>query len=242
MNCKAAERKAVKKVSVDNLAVKPETFERALHRWDRWLESIGRGRELLRSSGSHSSLEEMRELASRTLADLGFPGCTVFELYWLCCVFSDYEECVGNYDSWGFKFEKIILPDWFPLPFGFKAEPTLNFGGKRIYPPEVWDEADLRFWMDPLRNPLTRALMTPVASSCKPLSYTRRLKTGRRKRGQKSQEYVLSPVYATETVKFSPEDYYDKDFIIVLSRDHPIHQLSKGRPTKIRPDGITYLE
>jgi hypothetical protein len=79
--------------------MKPETFERALHLWPKWLESIEKGRGLLRCGPSYPPLEEMRDVAARTLAELGFPKCTLFELYWLCCVFSDYEHYSHYHDS-----------------------------------------------------------------------------------------------------------------------------------------------
>lgn len=87
------------------------------------------------------------------MTELGFPECTLFELYWLCCIFADYEadRC--------FKFDKLVLPDWFPFPFGFRMDGSLDFEGKRIYPPEVWDEADVMFWQE--NNQLTRITGKP---------------------------------------------------------------------------------
>ncbi|MFC1935261.1 hypothetical protein ACFLX9_00620 [Chloroflexota bacterium] len=88
------------------------------------------------------SLQKMREVAQKHLSDLGFLPCTIFELYWLCCVFVDYQS------TGGFKFDKLTPPDWFPFPFGFKHEEFRCFKGHRIYPPEVWDEADRVFWFN----------------------------------------------------------------------------------------------
>ena len=45
-------------------------------------------------------------------------------------------------------FEKLIPPDWFPFPYGFEDERVFDFRGKRIYPPEVWDQADLESWKE----------------------------------------------------------------------------------------------
>ena len=80
-----------------------------------------------------------------------------FALYRLCCVFADYRT------RYGFKFEKLVLPDWFPFPsgfkwdkFGFGRDKTPDFKGKRIYPPEVWNEADRKFWF--AREPVLRCL------------------------------------------------------------------------------------
>jgi hypothetical protein len=69
----------------------------------------------------------MRDIAGKTLAELGFPKCTLFELYWLCCVFSDYAEYSYYADlpqRSGFKFEKLVLPNWFPFPFVLQTEAT----------------------------------------------------------------------------------------------------------------------
>jgi hypothetical protein len=132
-------------------------FERALHCWDKWRDSVARGRKVLPFRQSPPSLEEVRNVAKKALVEMGFPSCTVFGLYWLCCVFADYE-VVG-----GYKFDKLVLPDWFPFPsgfkwdkFGFSWDKNLDFKGKRIYPPEVWDEADRRFWF--ARDPVLRYL------------------------------------------------------------------------------------
>lgn len=127
-----------------------KAFERALHSWPLWLNSITSGRKLLRYRQSRPTLAEMRDVSKKKLAGLGFPICTLFELYWLCCVFADYQ--TGGC----FKFDNLFLPSWFPLPFGFRDEQYYDFRGKRIYPPEIWSEADRRFWF--ARNPVFRAL------------------------------------------------------------------------------------
>ena len=103
---------------------------------------------------SPPSLQYMRSVAQEALARLEFPPCTQIELYWLCCVFTDY------WTQGGFIFEKLVLPDWFPLPFGFVDEEyidkkLLDLKG-RIRPPFVWDENDRIFWFE--REPLSRLL------------------------------------------------------------------------------------
>lgn len=128
-----------------------QSFERALHKWEPWLNSIKSARKEFSSSDLHPPLEEMRSAAKKALKELQFPECTLLEVYWLCCVFSDYDT------ETGFKFEELKLPDWFPLPFGFKKEEQLNkqvldLKGGRIKPPIIWDEADVNFWQmsDPI--------------------------------------------------------------------------------------------
>lgn len=135
--------------------MKQKTFERALHRWDKWLDSIDEGRKVLRFRESPPSLRKMRSVAGKALGELGFPSCTIFELYWLCCVLCDYAT------DGGFKFDKLVLPDWFPLPFGFKDEEfidkkLLDLKGGCIKPPLVWDEADRMFWF--AREPIAHYL------------------------------------------------------------------------------------
>ncbi len=122
--------------------MKPKTFERALHRWKPWLDSIASGRGVLRTQQSPPPLLVMREVAQKTLSELDFPPCTIFELYWLCCVYTDYDT------KENFKFDKLILPDWFPVPFGFKGVYHYEFKRKRIFPPNVWNESDRLFWFE----------------------------------------------------------------------------------------------
>jgi ribosomal protein S14 len=131
--------------------MKQATFERALHQWPPWLDSIAKGRQILRLREPRPSLEEMREVAKQFLATrLDFPECTAFELYWLCCVFADYDS------KSDFRFDSLVLPGWFPLPFGFRREEDLAIDLKveRIKPPTVWNEADRMFWF--IREPLTQ--------------------------------------------------------------------------------------
>jgi hypothetical protein len=119
------------------LHLREDTFERALHCWDRWLESIDQGRNVLSQS---MPLEEMRGIARKALNELDFPRCSMFELYWLCCVFCNY------YDIERFYFDKIIVPEWFSLPFGFMFEEFTSLRGQRIFPPYVWTESELKLW------------------------------------------------------------------------------------------------
>lgn len=178
--------------------MKPKTFERALHRWKPWLDSIASGRGVLRAQQAPPPLLVMREVAQKTLSELDFSPCTLFELYWLCCIFTDYEI------KRGFKFDKLILPDWFPLPFGFKVGYLYQFKGKRIYPPEVWNETDRLFWFQ--RDQM--AQITPK---------------------ERRAEYF--------------QDYPNRDFILILSTNHPIHAfVKKGRPITTGLNGRTLLD
>jgi hypothetical protein len=91
------------------------------------------------SPGMH--LEEMEHLAAEELKTLCFPPCPLFELYWLCCVFTNYGTPEG-----GLHFDRIVVPDWFPLPFGLRCEKDTSLRGMRIYPPQVWGLADVKYW------------------------------------------------------------------------------------------------
>ena len=117
-------------------------FERTLHRWPPWLDSIANSRKELRFQQSRPSLEETISIAKKALKKMDFPSCTLLEVYWLCCVFTDYTTAVG------FKFDKLVLPDWFPSSFKDACGFTMNFKGRRIYPPVIWNEADRKFWFE----------------------------------------------------------------------------------------------
>jgi hypothetical protein len=202
--------------------MKSVTFERALHRWDKWLKSIAYGRRVLSRGEQHPSLEDMRSLASKVLAELGFPPCTILELYWLCCVLTDYR-IAGSETS--FRFGRLVLPDWFPFPFGFKNEEGFDFRGKRIYPPEVWSDDDRIFWAK--RDQIIQVINTPVAG-CRGV-----YPSGNRRLSEigKQGDY------------FIPNDFPDTDWVIVLSSAHPVHTLvSNGRPSKLSQDGTTFVK
>ena len=192
----------------DRVIRKALVFERALHSWDRWLCSVSNGRKTLRFRDLHPSLEEMRAVAMKMLAELDFPACRVFELYWLCCVFADYQT------EHGFKFDKLILPDWFPFPSGLKwtafgfdsswSSWNLDFKGKRIFPPDVWDEADREFWFS--KSPMGLYLSPENRAKCF-------------------------------------QNYPNRDFIMILPNDHPVRKyIKQGRPTTTKRDGETLME
>lgn len=132
--------------------MKQQSFEIALHKWSPWLNSVTKARKTFSKSGlDHPSLDKMKKAARSALKRLKFPQCTLLEVYWLACIFSDYAT------ETGFKFEELKLPDWFPLPYGFKDEENidkhfLDLKGGRIKPPVIWEVADVTFWQtkDPM--------------------------------------------------------------------------------------------
>ncbi len=195
--------------------MKPETFERALHSWDKWLRSVADGRRLLRGRGDHPRLAEMRSAAQEALTGLGFQTCTIFELYWLCCVFSDHDDLYTKEGKKEFRFGKLILPEWFPLPFGFRDEALLrlDFRGKRILPCDVWTEADLEWHTQQAMK------LYPSAEVTREGGIVRLDQRG-------PAERAVAGTLA--------------DWAIVLPANHPIHRFVKrGRPTTVGEGGIT---
>lgn len=130
--------------------MKHKVFEITLHNWEPWLASIVEGRVILKNQESPPSLEKMKSQAAKALENLDFPKCTLFELHWLCCVFSDYDS--GQY----YDFKKLVLPEWFPKKYGFTLDGSLDFKGKRIFPPDPLSESEVEFWRQ--RNPLHQIL------------------------------------------------------------------------------------
>jgi hypothetical protein len=121
---------------------KSHLIERTLHRWGDWNTSVAHGREAIKGHNKEWSADKYRNIAIKFLSELSFPRSSMLELYWLTCVFSDYQ------NNGIFYFEKLVLPKWFPLPFGVKFETRFSFKSKRIYPPQMWDESDKSFFFE----------------------------------------------------------------------------------------------
>lgn len=199
----------------DTVLRKALVFERALHRWDKWLDSVAYGRKVLRFQQSHPALEEMISVAKKALTEMKFPACTLLEVYWLCCVFVDYKT------EGGFVFDRLVLPDWFPPPFKREGW-AFDIKGKRIYPPEVWNDADLEFWVQ--RDPVVRLFPSHTEG---PDGRIRRI-------GPSEPSTIRAPIR---------ESYLNSGFILVLPANHPVRKyIKKGRPIKIKADGETILE
>jgi hypothetical protein len=155
----------------------------------------------------------MINIAKKALAEMKFPSCTLLEVYWLCCVFVDYKA------EGVFMFDKLVLPEWFPSPFRIDGFRTPNFKAKRIYPPQVWDEADVKFWFE--RDPAVRALSGQVVDD------------------------IDGTVHYEDTSAIKEkilQNYLNNDFILVLPADHPVREyIERGRPNKVA-HGKTYLK
>ena len=181
-------------------------FEKALHRWPVWLDSIAKGRKELKFRKSHPQFEEMISIAKKALAEMNFTTCFLLEVYWLCCVFADYETAAG------FKFDKLILPEWFPSNYPHEEIDgwTFDFVGKRIYPPVIWNEVDRKFWFE--RDEIIRIYL-----SVRP--------------EKRAETYDNYPYYPDRyAILMLPADHPVRKFI------------KMGRPITIKADGETLLE
>jgi hypothetical protein len=112
--------------------------EQALFRWDKWRQSIVGG-WITPGDLKELPLSQLKLRVREELNKLNLPGSLWFELYWICCVSSEY-----NFD-YETSFKKILVPDWLPLPY----EPSLYDyeirSRTRMYPPDIWDEGDIQF-------------------------------------------------------------------------------------------------
>ena len=118
---------------------KHKTVERALFLWQKWLQSIIVQWMNPQDDIKKLVLDQLKVKARQELQKLGFPVCLWLELYWICCIASDYH--LEHQSS----FENIVVPPWLPLPF----DPALSWyrieSGTRIYPPDILDEGDIKF-------------------------------------------------------------------------------------------------
>ena len=83
---------------------------------------------------------DLKKTAREELKSLVFPNSLWLQLYWICCIYSEY-----NFD-YHESFEKIVIPEQLPMPFEPSMGQYLLEGGMRIYPPAVWDEKDAIFY------------------------------------------------------------------------------------------------
>ncbi len=112
--------------------------EQALFRWYKWRQSIVSG-WITPGDLKELPLSQLKLRVREELNKLNLPSSLWFELYWICCVSSEY-----NFD-YETSFKKILVPDWLPLPY----EPSLSDyeirSKTRMYPPDIWDEGDIQF-------------------------------------------------------------------------------------------------
>ncbi len=117
---------------------RPSKVERALFAWRMWRRSVvGQWRES-NVELEDQPLESLRQGVDHELAKLGFPRSAFLEVYWICCVMSDYRlDAPATYD-------RIVMPAWVPAryrPFiGYTIEVKRGF---RPTPPILENEADV---------------------------------------------------------------------------------------------------
>lgn len=123
--------------------------ERALFTWDKWRWSIINQWSQLDSDLKALKPEELHKKTKKELEILGFPPSFFFELYWVCCVSSDY-----NLDYFQ-TFDNIVVPEWLGICANFKpslfvhAFKKIKYSaikhGDRLYPPYLINENDIEF-------------------------------------------------------------------------------------------------
>lgn len=95
-------------------------------------------------------LDELKITAKHEMQNLGLSFASpLLELYWICCVASDYNL---DYKS---TFEKIAVPPGLPLPSDprvYLHYPKLK-SGSRMYPPAVSTSKDIPFYLNKLEFP-----------------------------------------------------------------------------------------
>ncbi len=112
-------------------------LERALFSWSKWQHSLIKQWTNLEAEFENFDLERLKLTAKTELDLLGFPSSTWLQLYWVCCVDSDYSL---DYED---SFSNIVVPNWLPLPFDSSV--SLNIKpGERMLPPVIYTKADVR--------------------------------------------------------------------------------------------------
>ncbi len=113
--------------------------EQVLFRWGKWRQSIvalwiewAKCPDKLSES---TFLSRLKTKSRPELAKLCFPDNLRLELYWICCITSDYTFDFPK------TFTNILIPDW--LPALFSAQLQVN-AGLRIYPPPIFHEGHER--------------------------------------------------------------------------------------------------
>ncbi len=109
--------------------------EQALFLWGKWRQSIiALWIEWAKCPDTPSEstfLSRLKVKSRPELAKLCFPDNLCLELYWICCITSDY------YFDYPKTFKEIRIPTWLPPLFGSHSqiEP-----GVRIYPPPIFHD------------------------------------------------------------------------------------------------------
>ena len=114
-----------------------EPVERALFSWSKWRHSIIKQWSNLEAEFENFDLARLKLTAKTALDILNFPSSTWLQLYWICCVASDYSL---DYED---SFSNIVVPKWLPLPFDSSVSLKIK-PGDRMLPPAIYTKADLK--------------------------------------------------------------------------------------------------
>ena len=114
-----------------------ESVERALFNWSKWQHSLIKQWSNFVAEFETFDLELLTLIAKTSLDMLSFPNSIWLQLYWICCVASDYSL---DYED---SFSNIVVPNWLPLPFDSSASLSIK-PGDRMLPPAIYTKAELK--------------------------------------------------------------------------------------------------
>lgn len=145
--------------------VRQKNVERILHLWQPWIESIKYSRIQIGRLGYN--IDDWLVHTEKSLRELHLPGKLLLKIYYLCCIFSRYDEdnisTFHNiqlpqflYSLWDDELYKAMEPvicrhyhigALFRIR-GSRLTPDLDNFKDRPYPPAIWNKADVRFALE----------------------------------------------------------------------------------------------
>ncbi len=114
-----------------------KNVERALFSWWRWQHSIINQWVIGDHGPVEGTYEEFRDRVQRELSVMELPVSNWLEIYWICCVCSNYT--ITDRIS----YKNILMHDWLMKLAGVYLKSYKIETGTRVYPPEVWNERDI---------------------------------------------------------------------------------------------------
>ncbi len=112
-----------------------ERVEQALFHWAIWRRSIILQWLDVDTDWELLSLGQLRSKSKNELRALELMPCIQLQVYWICCVISDY-----SFDD-SSSYREIRMPDWFWSRYSRVVEYyeiDLRHASNRMYPPAVW--------------------------------------------------------------------------------------------------------
>jgi len=110
-----------------------KNFEKALFQWPKWRQSIVKQLIKCQCEPKELTITKLQTIAKQELKKLDFPSNQWLDLYWICCLSSDY-----NFDHPA-TFENIVVPDWLAEFRHYKLTAKT-----RAITPIIWNEKDAR--------------------------------------------------------------------------------------------------